>query len=188
LLTKAIGYDRFPPTFVTSLTSVTWSIIVTDYPLFAVVHQPIFQYAPVLNSSSELLTCRLSWYVTHHKLETPNSHFSHTRVIPWIIWTKKSTAVLPWRSLMKLSPFAIVSAPSSTSTHPFIYISSPIDEAFASKHMPDLGHDVKDFQVYTWRINNWKKLEKRLTSPDFECGGHKWSVYHTALFSSPSHF
>jgi ubiquitin carboxyl-terminal hydrolase 7 len=49
-------------------------------------------------------------------------------------------------------------------------------DAFASKHMPDLGHDVKDFQVYTWRINNWKKLEKRLTSPDFECGGHKWRI------------
>jgi len=48
------------------------------------------------------------------------------------------------------------------------------DEAFAAKHMPDLGHDVKDFKVYTWRLTNWKKLEKKLTSPEFECGGHKW--------------
>lgn len=57
----------------------------------------------------------------------------------------------------------------------------PQDEAFAAKHMPDLGHDVKDFKVFTWRLNNWKKLEKKLTSPEFECGGHKWyaasSVY-----------
>jgi ubiquitin carboxyl-terminal hydrolase 7 len=50
--------------------------------------------------------------------------------------------------------------------------------------MPDLGHDVKDFQVYTWRINRWKTLDKRLTSPDFECGGHKWWDSSEALFCS----
>lgn len=49
-------------------------------------------------------------------------------------------------------------------------------EAFAAKHLPDLGHDVKDFQVYTWRLSNWKKLEKKLTSPEFDCGGHKWRI------------
>ncbi|KAF7338349.1 Ubiquitin carboxyl-terminal hydrolase 21 [Mycena venus] len=49
-------------------------------------------------------------------------------------------------------------------------------EAFAAKHMPELGHDVKDFQVYTWRLNNWKKLDKKLTSDEFECGGHKWRI------------
>lgn len=51
-----------------------------------------------------------------------------------------------------------------------------VEEAFAAKHMPDLGHDVKDFKVYTWRLTNWKKLEKKITGPDFECGGHRWSV------------
>ncbi|KAK7466969.1 ubiquitin-specific protease ubp15 [Stygiomarasmius scandens] len=49
-------------------------------------------------------------------------------------------------------------------------------EAFAAKHMPDLGHDIKDFQVYTWHLENWKKLDKKLTSPEFECGGHKWRI------------
>ncbi|KAH8833816.1 hypothetical protein DL96DRAFT_465037 [Flagelloscypha sp. PMI_526] len=49
-------------------------------------------------------------------------------------------------------------------------------EAFAAKYMPDLGHDVKDFKVFSWPINGWKKLEKKLTSPDFECGGHKWRI------------
>lgn len=48
------------------------------------------------------------------------------------------------------------------------------DEAFAAKHMPDLGQDIKDFQVFTWRLENWKKLDKKLTSQEFECGGHKW--------------
>lgn len=51
-----------------------------------------------------------------------------------------------------------------------------LDEAFAAKHMPDLGHDVKEFQVFHWKVPNWKKLEKKITGPSFECGGHKWSV------------
>jgi len=50
------------------------------------------------------------------------------------------------------------------------------DEAFAAKHMPDLGHDVKDFKVFSWKLTNWKKLEKKLTSQEFECGGHRWSI------------
>ncbi|KAH7923859.1 cysteine proteinase [Leucogyrophana mollusca] len=49
-------------------------------------------------------------------------------------------------------------------------------EAFAAKHMPDLGHDVKDLKVFSWRLTNWKKLEKKLTSPEFDCGGHKWRI------------
>ena len=48
------------------------------------------------------------------------------------------------------------------------------DEAFAAKHMPDLGHDVKEFKVFQWKLTNWKKLEKKITSPEFECGGHRW--------------
>ena len=50
------------------------------------------------------------------------------------------------------------------------------DEAFAAKHMPDLGHEVKEFKVYHWPLHNWKKLEKKITSPEFECGGHRWRV------------
>jgi hypothetical protein len=43
--------------------------------------------------------------------------------------------------------------------------------------MPDMGLDAKDFTVFTWNLKNWKKLEKKLTSPDFECGGHKWQAH-----------
>jgi hypothetical protein len=50
------------------------------------------------------------------------------------------------------------------------------EEAFAAKHMPDLGYDVKESQVFHWKLPGWKKLDKKLTSPDFECGGHKWYV------------
>ncbi|CAK5277441.1 unnamed protein product [Mycena citricolor] len=49
-------------------------------------------------------------------------------------------------------------------------------EAFAAKHIPDLGLDVKDFQVFTWNLKNWNRLEKKLTSPEFECGGHNWRI------------
>lgn len=50
------------------------------------------------------------------------------------------------------------------------------DEAFAAKHMPDMGHDIKEFQVFHWELQGWKNLEKKLTSPEFDCGGHKWYV------------
>lgn len=51
--------------------------------------------------------------------------------------------------------------------------------------MPDMGHDIKDFQVFTWRLSSWKKLDKKLTSPEFECGGHKWSVSPTHHLRPP---
>jgi hypothetical protein len=49
-------------------------------------------------------------------------------------------------------------------------------EAFAAKHMPDLGQEVDDFQVQTWKIENWSQQGKRLQGPEFSCGGHKWWV------------
>ncbi|KAF9649103.1 hypothetical protein BDM02DRAFT_3167185 [Thelephora ganbajun] len=49
-------------------------------------------------------------------------------------------------------------------------------EAFAAKHMPDLGYNVKELQVFHWKLQDWKKLEKKLTSPEFDCGGHKWRI------------
>ena len=35
---------------------------------------------------------------------------------------------------------------------------SSIDDAFAAKHLPDLGYDVKDFKVFTWRLNNLEEV------------------------------
>jgi ubiquitin carboxyl-terminal hydrolase 7 len=61
---------------------------------------------------------------------------------------------------------------AAKSLNSFPYLS--LDEAFVAKHMPDTGHEVKDFKVFTWRLANWRKLEKKLTSPEFECGGHRW--------------
>ena len=60
------------------------------------------------------------------------------------------------------------------------------EEAFAAKHMPDLGHDVKESQVFHWKLQGWKKLDKKLTSSEFDCGGHKWYVFpnHRSLAQS----
>ncbi|KAG8969651.1 hypothetical protein FRC03_001523 [Tulasnella sp. 419] len=49
-------------------------------------------------------------------------------------------------------------------------------ENFAAKHLPDLGQEVEDFQVCTWKLSRWKSLEKKLTGPEFSCGGHKWRI------------
>lgn len=44
------------------------------------------------------------------------------------------------------------------------------------RHLPDLGQDVEDTQVFKWQLTNWKKLERKIASPEFSCGGHKWQV------------
>ena len=67
-------------------------------------------------------------------------------------------------------------------------ILNPADEAFASKYMPDLGYDMKDFKVFSWRLNNWNKLDKRLTSPVFECGGQDhFSMFQLGFRSLERH-
>jgi hypothetical protein len=85
----------------------------------------------------------------------------------------------PWTP-KRSYPFSTVSSVLGIPCHAhhisLIPFPHPPDEAFAAKHMPDLGHDVKEFQVFHWKLQGWKKLEKKLTSPEFDCGGHKWYV------------
>lgn len=40
--------------------------------------------------------------------------------------------------------------------------------------MPDLGHEIADFKYYSWKPAKWRTLDKKITSPEFVCGGHKW--------------
>lgn len=70
----------------------------------------------------------------------------------------------------------LVGHPPSCRLHAAHLLLRTPEEAFAAKHMPDLSHDVKEFQVFHWKLQGWKKLEKKLTSPEFDCGGHKWYV------------
>ena len=50
------------------------------------------------------------------------------------------------------------------------------DRAFANKHLADLGQEEESFAVCHWDVSGWASLDKRLTGPDFECGGHKWRI------------
>jgi hypothetical protein len=47
-------------------------------------------------------------------------------------------------------------------------------EAFANKYMQDLGQEIEDFRVFTWPLKQYRKQDKKISSPEFECGGHKW--------------
>jgi ubiquitin carboxyl-terminal hydrolase 7 len=48
------------------------------------------------------------------------------------------------------------------------------DEAFAAKHLSDMGEPVEDFQVFKWPLKDYRRMDKKLLSPEFSCGGHKW--------------
>ncbi|KAJ7030553.1 hypothetical protein C8F04DRAFT_1222353 [Mycena alexandri] len=50
------------------------------------------------------------------------------------------------------------------------------DRDAAAQYMPKLDHNITDSTVYAWRLQNWKKSEKKLTSDEFWCGGHKWRI------------
>lgn len=49
-------------------------------------------------------------------------------------------------------------------------------KAFVDKYLADLGQEEADFQVCHWPIKSWHALEKRITGPEFECGGHRWRI------------
>lgn len=55
-------------------------------------------------------------------------------------------------------------------------LSLQTDEAFVAARLPDLETDIKDFQVFRWNLKHWSTLSQKITSPEFECGGHKWCV------------
>ncbi|KAH9981229.1 ubiquitin carboxyl-terminal hydrolase 5 [Lactifluus volemus] len=69
---------------------------------------------------------------------------------------------------------------------PMMDVDEPVSvrdhDAFAAKHMPDLGHDVNEFKVFTWKLTGWKKLEKKITGPEFDCGGHPAKAHITLSF------
>jgi ubiquitin carboxyl-terminal hydrolase 7 len=42
--------------------------------------------------------------------------------------------------------------------------------------LPDLELEVDSFAVFHWDIDDWRGLEKRTHSPEFDIGGYKWYV------------
>lgn len=51
-----------------------------------------------------------------------------------------------------------------------------LDEAIMTNHFRDLGVDVKESYVFRWDLERWSKLGQKITSPAFDCAGHKWYV------------
>jgi len=49
-------------------------------------------------------------------------------------------------------------------------------DAFAARHMTDLGPEIDSYTCFTWRIKDYQSSDKKITSPEFECGGHKWNI------------
>lgn len=53
--------------------------------------------------------------------------------------------------------------------------------SFIDRNLSDFGHDVIDFQTFTWNLSSWSKLERRIQSPIFNVGGHPWLVFYLHL-------
>ncbi|GAA6026726.1 hypothetical protein JCM8097_005817 [Rhodosporidiobolus ruineniae] len=49
-------------------------------------------------------------------------------------------------------------------------------DAFAAKHLSDMGEEVEDFKVFTWKLTDYRRMDKKSLSPEFSCGGHKWNI------------
>ncbi|GAA5900428.1 uncharacterized protein JCM6883_002840 [Sporobolomyces salmoneus] len=64
-------------------------------------------------------------------------------------------------------------APMEVDPHQIVAVD---DEAFASKHLSDMGEEVEDFTRFTWKLSEYRRMDKKTTSPEFSCGGHKWNI------------
>ncbi|KAL8284094.1 hypothetical protein RQP46_004843 [Phenoliferia psychrophenolica] len=49
-------------------------------------------------------------------------------------------------------------------------------EAFAARHLSNMGLEEEDFTVFTWKLSDYRNAQRKTLSPEFSCGGHKWNV------------
>ncbi|CCV00636.1 unnamed protein product [Malassezia sympodialis ATCC 42132] len=75
-----------------------------------------------------------------------------------------------------MKPSDPLSANVDETPRPLPRISVMDYEAFTNRHLADLGQEEEDFQVCHWPIESWHSLDKRITGPEFECGGHRWRI------------
>jgi hypothetical protein len=59
-----------------------------------------------------------------------------------------------------------------------------IDTEIANKVLPDLDLEVEAFDVFHWEVSDWRGLDKRTHSPEFEIGGYKWYMLFLMMRSS----
>jgi len=44
---------------------------------------------------------------------------------------------------------------------------------------PDLETEAEVYN--TWRLSDWRKMDRKSHGPIFQCGGSPWSVYEVSL-------
>lgn len=87
--------------------------------------------------------------------------------------------LLPFRQLEDVSQhrhFSSIPRAHVDSLHCIHWFVLHPAEAFAAKHLTELGYPVEDFKKHSWKIPNYRKLPKRTTSETFTAGGHEWLV------------
>lgn len=73
------------------------------------------------------------------------------------------------------SPFRDASPPT---IHLIIPCPALSDQAFAQMHLTGSADlEEEDFQIFTWRLKDYRSLPKKLSSDKFMCGGHEWWVF-----------
>ncbi|KAI9598113.1 cysteine proteinase, partial [Syncephalis fuscata] len=49
-------------------------------------------------------------------------------------------------------------------------------EVLEQEFITDLEYEAEGIATFQWHIEDWQNLEKRATSPEFECNGHTWRI------------
>jgi len=102
----------------------------------------------------------------------------------WTSLTRNQTTLS--RKVKRAYPFSTVSFVPPRLLDAAHSLPRPPDKTFATKHIPGLGHDAKEFQVFHWKLHRWSLLDRKLTSPAFDCGGHTWYVLYSYRVFSPT--
>ena len=74
--------------------------------------------------------------------------------------------------------FTMNETPVNCMLQPFLSVHGDLIDT-AARDIPDLGLKIADSTGFSWRLTNWRTLSRKLTSPEFTCGGHTWCVYHS---------
>lgn len=93
---------------------------------------------------------------------------------------------------MELDPHQVIAVTDGASAHSlprslrWVADGTCRTDAFASKHLSDMGEEVEDFTRFTWKLSDYRRMDKKTTSPEFTCGGHKWYVARDCVISCMS--
>ncbi|KAI8055335.1 cysteine proteinase [Syncephalis plumigaleata] len=73
-------------------------------------------------------------------------------------------------------PVSVVADPTTAvATAPRVSVNMP-PEILEQHFIQDREYEAEELMTYQWHITNWQNLEQRVTSPEFQCGGHTWRI------------